>query len=60
MTDSQEETVDSQVVVFFIGFAFALHEVNTFYAIVAEQTYCIVFEQHLNLWMVQYTFLHNL
>ena len=42
MTDSQEETINSQVVAFFIRFTHTLHQMNTFHTILSEQAHGIV------------------
>ena len=60
MAYCKEETVNSHVISFLVSFAHSLHHVHTFHAVVAIQSHCIVFEQHLNLRMVHHSFLHNL
>ena len=49
VTDSEEESVDGNVIVLLIGFALALHYMSSLNTVVAEETGDIVFEENLDL-----------
>lgn len=59
MSDSQEESVDADVKLLFVGFALVAHEMSTFYTVLAEEPQRIGFEQNLDVLLVLYTLLHD-
>ena len=59
VTDGQEESVNSHIVAFFVGFTHTFHYVHAFHTVIAKQTYSIVFKQYGNVRMIQYTLLHD-
>lgn len=59
MTDGQEESVDGQVVMPFVGFSFPLHQMDAFHPVLTEQSFGVVLEQHFDFRVAEYAFLHN-
>ena len=60
MTDSQEETVDCQIITLFIRFAHTFHQVHAFHAVIPIQPYRIMFKQHFDFLILHHPFLHDL
>ena len=49
MSDSQEETIGLDVVVFFVGLSQSFHQVYTFHTVVTKQAFGIVFGNELEI-----------
>ena len=60
MTNSQEESINSQIITFFIRFTHTFHQMNTFYTVLSKQTYGIMFKQYIDIFMLHHTLLHDL
>ena len=59
MSDSQEETVDGQVVALFVCLAFSLDEVSTFDTVFSIESQRVVFIENLNLLIAFNALLHD-
>ena len=44
VSDGQEKSVYSNVVMLLVGFSFAFYHVYAFHSVFAEQAFCVVFE----------------
>ena len=60
MADSEEETIDRQVVALFVSFALALYEVSTLYTILAIKACGIMLEEDFDILGILYALLHYL
>ena len=59
MSDSQEKSVNCNVITLFIGFSHTFYYVHAFYTVISIQSYCIMFEQYFDIRVVHYPFLHD-
>ena len=60
MTDSEEETVDSDVFDSLVGLTLTIDEVGALHLSFSGQLECVVLKEHLNLGIIEYTLLHDL
>ena len=60
MTDSEEESVDSDIEMLFIIFSEITHDVRTLYAVLTEETFSIAIEKHLDILTLLDTLGHHI
>ena len=60
MTDGEEEAVNRNIIMTLVGFAFALHQMNTLYPVLTIETDGIMLEENLDVLRIHHPFLHHL
>ena len=60
MTDSEEESVDSHIIVGLISLTLTLYYVHTFHTVFSIQSGSVMFKENLNILGFHHTLLHDL
>ena len=60
MTDSKEESVNSNIILLFISLTLAIYKMHTFYAILSIKPNGIMLKENLDILCILDTLLHNL